>query len=123
MLKEYLPVLMQAGAAILLASSMLIMSVLLGKSGTPNATKDSAYECGMLPIGESQPRFSVKFYLVAMLFVLFDIEVVFMYPWAVVYKSLIAHSSAVFWSMAGFVGILFVAYIYALKKGALKWND
>jgi NADH-quinone oxidoreductase subunit A len=123
MLQTYLPVLMQAAAAIGLASSMLIMSHLLGKSSKRNATKDSAYECGMLPIGDASPRFSVKFYLVAMLFVLFDIEVVFMYPWAVVYRNLLAHGSAVFWSMAGFAGILGVAYVYVLKKGALKWND
>ncbi len=123
MLQSYLPVLMQAVAAIGLASSMLIMSHLLGKSAKRNATKDSAYECGMLPIGEAQPRFSVKFYLVAMLFVLFDIEVVFMYPWAVVYRNLLEHGTAVFWSMAGFAGILGVAYVYVLKKGALKWND
>ena len=114
---------MQAIADIGLASSMLIMSHLLGKSAKRNVTKDSPYECGMLPIGEAQPRFSVKFYLVAMLFVLFDIEVVFMYPWAVVFKTLLENGTAVFWSMAGFAFILAVAYVYVLKKGALKWND
>lgn len=123
MLSEYLPVLMQALAAISLASGMLIMSHLLGKSSKSNVTKDSAYECGMLPIGEAQPRFSVKFYLVAMLFVLFDIEVVFMYPWAVVFRQMLEHGTAVFWSMTGFAFILAVAYVYVLKKGALKWND
>ena len=123
MLSEYLPVLMQALAAIGLASSMLIMSHLLGKSSKSNVTKDSAYECGMLPIGEAQPRISVKFYLVAMLFVLFDIEVVFMYPWAVVFRQMLEHGTAVFWSMTGFAFILAVAYVYVLKKGALKWND
>lgn len=123
MLQDYLPVLMQAAAAIGLACSMLIMSHLLGKSAKTNVNKDSAYECGMLPIGEAQPRFSVKFYLVAMLFVLFDIEVVFMYPWAVVFKQLLQNGYAVFWSMTGFATILAVAYVYVLRKGALKWND
>ncbi len=123
MLHEYLPVLIQILVAGGLAAGMLIASVVLGKTGTPNATKDSAYECGMLPIGEAQPRFSVKFYMVAMLFVLFDIEVVFMYPWAVVFRDMVAETSVIFWSMAGFAGILLVAYLYALKKGALKWND
>jgi NADH-quinone oxidoreductase subunit A len=123
MLREYQPVLMQIIAAFGLACSMLLFSVLLGKSGTKNTVKDSPYECGMLPQGGGQPRFSVKFYLVAMLFVLFDIEVVFMYPWAVSYKQLLAEGVNVFWSMAGFAGILFIAYVYALKKGALKWND
>jgi NADH-quinone oxidoreductase subunit A len=123
MLKDYLPVLLQIVVACGFAVSTLVASVLLGKSGTPNAIKDSAYECGMLPIGDGQPRFSVKFYMVAMLFVLFDIEVVFMYPWALVFRDLVAQSTAVFWSMAGFAGILFIAYLYALKKGALRWND
>ena len=123
MLNEYLPVLLQVVAAAGLAAAMLIASVMLGRTGTRNATKDSAYECGMLPIGEAQPRFSVKFYMVAMLFVLFDIEVVFMYPWAVVFRDMVAEQSVIFWSMAGFAGILLVAYLYALKKGALKWND
>jgi NADH-quinone oxidoreductase subunit A len=123
MLQDYLPVLMQILIASGFAASTLAVSVLLGKSGKRNAMKDSAYECGMLPIGESQPRFSVKFYLVAMLFVLFDIEVVFMFPWAVVFRDMAAQSTAIFWSMAGFAFILLVAYVYALKKGALKWND
>ena len=123
MLHEYLPVLLQILVATGLAAGMLLASVIMGKSGTTNPTKESAYECGMLPIGEAQPRFSVKFYMVAMLFVLFDIEVVFMYPWAVVFRDMVAGSTMIFWSMAGFAGILLVAYLYALKKGALKWND
>ena len=123
MLHEYIPVLLQILVAAGLAGGMLMASVVLGKTGTPNPTKDSAYECGMLPIGEAQPRFSVKFYMVAMLFVLFDIEVVFMYPWAVVFRDMVADHSVIFWSMASFAGILLVAYLYALKKGALKWND
>src|SRR5690242_11607431 len=104
MLNEYLPVLLQILTATGLAAVMLIASVMLGKSGTANKMKDSAYECGMLPIGEAQPRFSVKFYMVAMLFVLFDIEVVFMYPWAVVFRDMVAGNSMIFWSMAGFAG-------------------
>jgi len=122
MLQDYLPVMMQAMVAIGFCASMLIMSVILGKKGSKNATKDSAYECGMLPIGEGSPRFSVKFYLVAMLFVIFDIEVVFMYPWAVQFRELIQQGNIAFYSMCGFVGILTVAYIYALKKGALNWK-
>jgi NADH-quinone oxidoreductase subunit A len=96
--------------------------VVFGRSGRRNATKDSAYECGMLPIGEGAPRFSVKFYLVAMLFVIFDIEVVFMYPWAVQFRELTATSPAALASMAGFAGVLGFAYVYALKKGALNWK-
>jgi NADH-quinone oxidoreductase subunit A len=121
-MQDYIPVIMQASVAIGFAASMLIMSVLLGKKGRSNPTKQSPYECGMLPIGEGSPRFSVKFYLVAMLFVIFDIEVVFLYPWAVQFKDFTATSMMPFWSICGFVGILAVAYIYALKKGALNWK-
>jgi len=78
MIREYLPILLQAAVAIGFAVGALVVSVLLGKSGVRTRTKDSAYECGMLPQGERQPRFSVKFYLVAMLFILFDLEIVYM---------------------------------------------
>lgn len=122
MLENYLPVIMQATVAMGFAASMLIMSVLLGKKGRSNSTKQSPYECGMKPIGEGSPRFSVKFYLVAMLFVIFDIEVVFLYPWAVQFRDMIQEGNMAFWSVCGFVGILAFAYIYALKKGALNWK-
>ena len=122
MLRDYLPVLLQIIVAILFAGSALGVSILVGKSGRRTQAKDMAYECGMIPQGEAQPRFSVKFYLVAMLFILFDLEIVFMYPWAVVYKEMIAHGSAVFWSMLSFVSILMVGYIYALRKGALDFK-
>lgn len=122
MLRDYLPVLLQIVIAIGFAASALIISVLLGNSGRRTQAKDTAYECGMIPQGEGQPRFSVKFYLVAMLFILFDLEIVFMYPWAVVYKDAIRQSSLIFWSMLSFISILMVGYIYALKKGALDWK-
>ena len=122
-MKEYLPIFLQVVVAIGFAAAALITSVILGKSAKTNATKDSAYECGMPAVGEAQPRFSVKFYLVAMLFILFDIEIVFMYPWAVVYRDFIAHhGTGIFWSMLSFVGILTVGYVYAIKKGALDWK-
>jgi NADH-quinone oxidoreductase subunit A len=123
MLKEYVPVLLQIIVAIGFAAGALITSVLLGRSGKRNPVKDSAYECGMVPQGGAQPRFSVKFYLVAMLFILFDLEIVFMYPWAVVYKEMILQSTVVLWSMLSFVTILMVGYVYALKKGALDWKN
>jgi len=119
MLREYLPVLLQIIVAIGFAASALLVSIVVGKTGKRTGAKDSAYECGMVPQGGGQPRFSVKFYLVAMLFILFDLEIVFMYPWAVVYKEAIAQSSLVFWSMLSFISILMVGYVYALKKGAL----
>jgi len=122
MLREYLPVLLQIIVAILFATSALAVSVLVGKSGKRTPAKDTAYECGMIPQGERQPRFSVKFYVVAMLFILFDIEIVFMYPWAVVYRDAIRQSSVIFWSMLSFITILMVGYAYAVKKGALDFK-
>ena len=122
MLRDYLPLLLHIGVAIGFAVSALLVSVLLGKTGRRTRVKDTAYECGMVPQGDVQPRFSVKFYLVAMLFILFDLEIVFMYPWAVVYKEAIAHSSVIFWSMLSFITILMVGYVYALKKGALDFR-
>ena len=118
----YLPVLFQVLIALGFAAAVLVLSVIFGRSAHRNVTKDSPYECGMLPIGAGAPRFSVKFYLVAMLFVLFDIEVVLMYPWALQFRDLIRHGPTALASMAGFAGILAVAYLYALKKGALNWK-
>ena len=123
MLSEYVPVLLHIGVAIGFAVSALLVSVVLGKAGKRTKIKDSAYECGMLPQGEAQPRFSVKFYLVAMLFILFDLEIVFMYPWAVVYRESIVESKAILWSMLCFITVLMVGYVYALKKGALDWKQ
>lgn len=120
---DYLPVLFQFLIVIAFAVAVLVLSVLFGRSARRNATKDTPYECGMLPIGDGSPRFSVKFYLVAMLFVIFDIEVVFMYPWAVQFRDLVAKSPTALASMAGFAGVLAVAYVYALKKGALNWKS
>jgi len=132
MLQDYLPVLLQIIVAMIFAGGALLISVIVGKSGRRTRTKDMAYECGMIPQGEGQPRFSVKFYLVAMLFILFDLEIVFMYPWAVVFRELIAPGAqnatrvallpGVFWSMLSFVSILMVGYIYAVKKGALDFK-
>src|SRR6267378_4439355 len=123
-LREYLPVLMLGLLAVAFSFGMLLLSVVLGKKGKRTPIKDTAYECGMLPIGEGSTRLSVKFYLVAMLFILFDIEVVFLYPWAVVYKDMLLENAAlIFGSMVSFLGILFVGYIYALKKRAFDWKS
>ena len=122
MIRDYFPCCCRSWWRSALRSPRLLVSVLLGKAGRRTRVKDTAYECGMVPQGEAQPRFSVKFYLVAMLFILFDLEIVFMYPWAVVYKKLIVESKLIFWSMLSFVTILMVGYVYALKKGALDWK-
>lgn len=125
--EQFLPVFLQILVAIGFAAVALTLSVVLGKSGRRSEMKDTAYECGMLPIGDGAPRFSVKFYLIAMLFVIFDIEVVFMYPWAVQFRDLVnpaleGGGPTALVSMAGFAGVLAFAYVYALRKGALSWK-
>ena len=125
-LLQYIAVLMLFVLALAATGGMIAMSTLLGQRGRTSKIKDTAYECGMLPIGDGSPRMSVKFYLVAMLFILFDIEVVFMYPWAVVYKSMLADPATrnmIFGSMLSFLGILFIGYIYAVKKNAFDWKS
>src|SRR5204862_8010532 len=99
MLREYLPVFLQIVVAMLFAGSALLVSILVGKSGKRTLAKDTAYECGMVAQGEVQPRFSVKFYLVAMIFIIFDLEIVFMYPLAVVYRESINQSGFICWRM------------------------
>ena len=122
--KEYMAVLLLGLIAVSFAFGMLILSVLLGKRGTRTLAKDTAYECGMLPVGEGNTRMSVKFYLVAMLFILFDIEVVFLYPWAVVYREMLKEQAGlILGSMVSFMAVLFVGYIYALKKRAFDWKS
>ncbi|MDX1679782.1 MAG: NADH-quinone oxidoreductase subunit A [Akkermansiaceae bacterium] len=121
--ENYLPVLFQVIVAMGFAATVLILSVVVGRAGRSNEQKDVPYECGMQPIGDGASRFSVKFYQVAMLFVLFDIEVVFMYPWATQFRDLIQESGTALLSMASFAGILGLAYVYALKKGALNWKS
>ena len=106
-----------------LALTTWIGSLLLGRVGTRTGVKDVPYECGMLPSPGPQPRFSVKFYLVAMLFILFDIEIVFLYPWSVVYREyLVQYGIGILGTLVTFSVILFVGYVYAIKKGALNWS-
>ena len=116
--------------ALVFAFGTLALSVLVGKWANKNRLKQVAraknipYECGMLPIGEGNTRFSVSFYLVAMLFILFDIEVVFLYPWAVVYREMLKeNANLIFGAMVSFLGVLFVGYVYALKKQAFDWKS
>jgi NADH-quinone oxidoreductase subunit A len=125
-LSQYIAVLMLLVLAVVSVAGMIGLSVILGKKGKRSEIKDTAYECGMLPIGEGSTRLSVRFYLVAMLFILFDIEVVFLYPWAVVYKDMLsdpATRNMIFGAMISFLAILFVGYVYALKKEAFNWKN
>ena len=123
MLEDYVPVLLHVIVAVGFASVALLANILLGRAGRRNPTKDTAYECGIVPDPGPHPRFSVKFYLVAMLFIIFDIEIVFMYPWAIVFSDFVKDfGPVILWSMLSFVGILMFGYIYAIKKGALDWS-
>jgi len=132
---QYLGVLLLALVVIAFAVVTMFASKLAGwifssrkarALGRHTPTKDTPYECGMLPVGDGSSRLSVKFYLVAMLFILFDIEVVFLYPWAVVYKEMLgnpATANVIFGTMVSFLGILFVGYVYAIKKNAFDWKS
>jgi NADH-quinone oxidoreductase subunit A len=116
--EEYFPVLLQALVAMLLAAGLITVSYLLGKR-VRNRVKDMPYESGMVPVGDARQRFSVKFYLVAMLFILFDIEAIFLYPWAVVYRELLMPG---FIEMLIFVILILSGFFYIWKKGALDWS-
>jgi NADH-quinone oxidoreductase subunit A len=123
MIQDYVPVLLHVLVAVGFATVTLALNLVLGRRGRRNATKDAPYECGVIPQVGPQPRFSVKFYLVAMLFILFDIEIVFMYPWAVTFVQTVAtHGQVILGSMFLFVTVLLIGYIYAIKKGALDWS-
>jgi len=115
---EYIPLIILVGLALFLGLLLTNLSALAGPL-RPNRIKSGPYESGMDPVGTARDRFSVKFYLVAMFFILFDIELVFMYPWANNYKELGMFG---FVEMLVFVVILFVGFIYLLKKGGLKWE-
>lgn len=114
----YFPVLLQVLIAMAIAGGMLGASALLGHR-VHNPVKDQPYECGVDPQGSTRERFSVKFYLVAMIFILFDIETVFLYPWAVVYRELKLFA---FFEMFLFVALILSGFFYIWKKGALAWS-
>jgi len=114
----YFPVLVQVVVAMALAAGLLGVSFLLGKR-VKNRVKDMPYESGIVPTGDARQRFSVKFYLVAMLFILFDIEAIFLYPWVVVYREL---KMVAFVEMLVFVVLILSGFFYIWKKGALDWS-
>jgi NADH-quinone oxidoreductase subunit A len=122
-LQQYLPVLMLGLLAVGFTAFMLFGSVALGRAARRSQIKDMPYECGIPPSGSGSPRMSVKFYLVAMLFILFDIEVVFLYPWAVVYREMIVENAPlILGGMIPFLALIFVGFVYELKKGGLDWK-
>ena len=117
-LQEYLPIAVFLAIAIALSGAFVLGSVLVGAQ-RPDAEKLSAYECGFEAFDDSRSRFDIRFYLVAILFIIFDLEVAFLFPWAV---SLGKIGMFGFWSMMVFLGVLTVGFIYEWKKGALEWD-
>jgi NADH-quinone oxidoreductase subunit A len=118
MLENYFPILILAIVAVTLAAVLLTLSKILGPF-RPNKTKLDPYESGMDPVGEARDRYSISFYLVAMEFIVFDLEVVFIYPWAVRYLEL---GFGTFMAMMLFIVVLFIGLLYTLKKGTLDWD-
>ena len=125
-LRDYLPILLMLLVAGGFAVSQITLSQLVGQH-KPTRTKLMPYECGKDPVGSARERFSVKFFLVAMIFILFDIELIFMMPWAVVFKQLATQSAQmrniVFGEMMVFVALLLVGYVYVIKKGLFDWGE
>ena len=122
---QYLPLVLQIVVAVGVAAFMVGASFFLGKHKR-SRTKLGAYECGMDPIGDARGRFSVKFYMVAMLFILFDVEAVFVLPWAVIYRRLpVITGSRLFgfWEMLVYLGFVAVGLFYVWKKGILTWSN
>ena len=119
---DYLPVLIMMAAGFCIGGAVLLIATFLGPK-LPNKVKDSPFECGIpgLDAGKNK-RVSVRFYLVAILFLLFDIETVFLYPWAVVFKKFLSTGNFILLEMVLFVGVLLVGYVYVLRKGALDWE-
>jgi NADH-quinone oxidoreductase subunit A len=116
--QSYAPLLIHFLIAMALAGVILTLSVLVGRH-RPNRIKAQPYECGITPTGDARQPFTVKFYLVAMVFILFDVEAVFLYPWAYVYRDLGWFGFA---EMLVYIAILLAGYVYLWKKGALDWN-
>jgi NADH-quinone oxidoreductase subunit A len=121
-LSTYLPALVQIVLGLSIPAVILIASHVFGQRAKGNYIKDEAYECGLPMEGKPHPRFAVKFYVTAMLFILFDIEVVFLVPWALVYREFLAAGIAITAATAVFLGVLVLGLAYEFKRGALEWE-
>ena len=118
LLVDYLPILVFLGIAVAIALIAVVASYVVGRQH-PDSAKNSAYECGFDAFGDARGRFDVRFYLVAILFIIFDLEVAFLFPWAV---SLGSIGMFGFWSMMVFLGVLTIGFVYEWRKGALEWE-
>jgi len=118
LLREYLPILVFLGMATALGAVLILAAVILGPTN-PDPEKLSAYECGFAAFDDARMKFDVRFYLVAILFIIFDLEIAFLFPWAVGFKDM---TDVSFWSMMVFLGVLTIGFAYEWKKGALEWE-
>jgi NADH-quinone oxidoreductase subunit A len=118
LLAEYLPITIFLGIAMALAMMLVLASFIAAKQ-KPDPEKNSAYECGFEPFGDARSKFDVRFYLVSILFIIFDLEVAFLFPWAITLGKIGYYG---FWSMMAFLGVLTVGFIYEWRKGALDWE-
>ncbi len=118
LLSEYFPILVFLGIAIAMAAGMVVMSILVVPQ-KPDPEKDAAYECGFNAFEDARQQFDVRFYLVAILFIIFDLEVAFLFPWAVTLGKIGVFG---FWSMMVFLTVLTIGFIYEWRKGALEWE-
>jgi len=121
LLLEYLPILIFIGLAAVLGGALIVVPLVVAPS-KPDPEKLSAYECGFPAFGDARMKFDVRFYLVAILFIIFDLEVAFLFPWAITLTNMGDAGTYAFWSMMVFLGVLTVGFIYEWKKGALEWE-
>ncbi len=121
-LADYLPVLIQVILAVGIGIAILVASHVFGQRAKGNYIKNAAYECGLRAEGKVHPRFSVKFYIVAMLFILFDIEVVFLIPWVLVFREFLSVGLPILLPGLFFIFILTLGLVYEIKKGGLEWE-
>lgn len=118
---DYIPVLFMMTAGVVVSGAVMVLTHILGPK-LPSRMKNEPFECGVPPLGDSKRRISVRFYLVAILFLLFDVEGIFFIPWAIVFKKFLAINHFILFEMGVFLIILLVGFIYVLKKGALEWD-
>ena len=119
---DFAPILIQIIFAAVLAGVIIVASHFFGQRSRKNSIKDSAYECGIKSEGKTSTRFSVKFYVTAMLFILFDIEVLFLIPWALIYRDFLAESIPILGPILFFLAVLVIGLVYEIKKGGLEWE-
>lgn len=123
MLQEYFSALIQVCAGFGFAGMVIVLSIVFGRRAKLRSATNIPYECGNVPEGDGSPAFfSIKFYMVAILFLVFDLEVIFLYPWALGFQDVVLNNGAAFGCMTVFIAVLLIAYLYAVAKGVITWH-